>query len=62
MGLLRAGIPVLGEKPISNEIPKAREMVALAAEKAGALRDQPESPLHARGGQGQGMADQRAAR
>ncbi len=30
MGLLRAGIPVLGEKPISNELPKAREMVALA--------------------------------
>ena len=33
MALLRAGIPVLGEKPISNEIPKAREMVALAKEK-----------------------------
>ncbi len=33
MQLLRAGIPVLGEKPISNEIPKAREMVALAREK-----------------------------
>ena len=33
MALLRAGIPVLGEKPISNEIPKAREMVALAEEK-----------------------------
>jgi predicted dehydrogenase len=31
--LLSAGIPVLGEKPISNEIPKAREMVALAKEK-----------------------------
>ena len=30
MELLGAGIPVLGEKPISNEIPKAREMVALA--------------------------------
>ena len=30
MGLLHAGIPVLGEKPISNELPKAREMVALA--------------------------------
>jgi len=28
--LLGAGIPVLGEKPISNEIGKAREMVALA--------------------------------
>ncbi len=33
MELLRAGIPVLGEKPISNEIDKAREMVALAREK-----------------------------
>lgn len=33
MDLLRAGIAVLGEKPISNEIPKAREMVALAREK-----------------------------
>src|ERR1700740_1863595 len=33
MELLRAGIPVLGEKPISNEIPKAEEMVALAKEK-----------------------------
>jgi predicted dehydrogenase len=31
--LLEAGIPVLGEKPISNEISKAREMVALAKEK-----------------------------
>lgn len=31
--LLRAGIPVLGEKPISNEIAKAKEMVALAKEK-----------------------------
>jgi myo-inositol 2-dehydrogenase / D-chiro-inositol 1-dehydrogenase len=33
MELLRAGIPVLGEKPISNEIPRAKEMVALAKEK-----------------------------
>ena len=33
MALLEAGIPVLGEKPISNELPKAREMVALAKEK-----------------------------
>ena len=33
MELLGAGIPVLGEKPISNEIPKAREMVAFAKEK-----------------------------
>ena len=33
MALLGADIPVLGEKPISNEIPKAREMVALAKEK-----------------------------
>ena len=31
--LLNAGIPVLGEKPISNEISKAKEMVALAKEK-----------------------------
>jgi predicted dehydrogenase len=30
---LEAGIPVLGEKPISNEISKAKEMVALAKEK-----------------------------
>ena len=33
MTLLNAGIPVLGEKPISNEILKAKEMVALAEEK-----------------------------
>ena len=33
MTLLNAGITVLGEKPISNEIPKAREMVSLAKEK-----------------------------
>lgn len=33
MELLGAGIPVLGEKPISNEIPKARRMVALAKQK-----------------------------
>lgn len=33
MALLGAGIPVLGEKPISNRIPEAREMVALAKEK-----------------------------
>lgn len=31
--LLNAGIPVLGEKPISNQVPEAREMVALAKEK-----------------------------
>jgi myo-inositol 2-dehydrogenase / D-chiro-inositol 1-dehydrogenase len=31
--LLTAGIPVLGEKPISNEIEKAKAMVALAKEK-----------------------------
>jgi predicted dehydrogenase len=30
MELLAAGIPVLGEKPISNDISKAEEMVALA--------------------------------
>ena len=33
MALLNAGIAVLGEKPISNEISKAREMVALGREK-----------------------------
>ena len=33
MALLDAGIPVLGEKPISNRITEAREMVALAKEK-----------------------------
>ena len=32
MQLLKAGIPVLGEKPISNEIPKARRLVRLARE------------------------------
>jgi predicted dehydrogenase len=32
MQLLRAGIPVLGEKPISNRVEQAREMVALAAD------------------------------
>ena len=31
--LLNAGIPALGEKPISNEIDKAKEMVALAKKK-----------------------------
>lgn len=31
--LLTAGIPVLGEKPISNDTAKAREMVALATQK-----------------------------
>jgi predicted dehydrogenase len=33
MDLLHAGIPVLGEKPISNEIARAEEMVALARKK-----------------------------
>ena len=33
MELLRAGIQILGEKPISNEIPKAKRMVALAKKK-----------------------------
>jgi predicted dehydrogenase len=33
MEMLNAGIPVLGEKPISNEIDKAKEMVALAKAK-----------------------------
>jgi len=33
MELLEGGIPVLGEKPISNEIAKAGEMVALARKK-----------------------------
>ena len=34
MELLAAGVPVLGEKPISNKIPHAREMVALAKSKS----------------------------
>ena len=33
MEILGAGIPVLGEKPISNDVGKAAEMVALAREK-----------------------------
>ena len=33
MQLLGAGIPVLGEKPISNNLEEARQMVALAQEK-----------------------------
>ena len=33
MQLLRAGYPVLGEKPISNNVDEAAEMVALAKEK-----------------------------
>ena len=33
MELLAAGMPMLGEKPISNEIEKARKQVALAKEK-----------------------------
>jgi predicted dehydrogenase len=33
MELLNAGIPVLGEKPISNDLNKAKEMVALAKAK-----------------------------
>lgn len=33
MELLEAGIPVLGEKPISNNIEEAKKMVALAREK-----------------------------
>jgi predicted dehydrogenase len=33
MELLRGGLPVLGEKPISNDVEKARAMVALAKEK-----------------------------
>ncbi len=33
MQLLRAGYPVLGEKPISNSVAEAEEMVAQAAEK-----------------------------
>ncbi len=33
MELLSAGIPVLGEKPISNEVEKAAKMVALAKKK-----------------------------
>jgi predicted dehydrogenase len=33
MELLNAGLPLLGEKPISNELPKAKKMVALAKRK-----------------------------
>jgi predicted dehydrogenase len=33
MELLEAGLPVLGEKPISNDVSKARKMVALAKKK-----------------------------
>ena len=33
MQLLRAGVPVLGEKPISNRLDEARQMVELAREK-----------------------------
>ena len=33
ISLLSAGIAVLGEKPISNEIPKGKEMVALARQR-----------------------------
>jgi predicted dehydrogenase len=33
MALLHAGVPVLGEKPISNKLAEAEEMVALAREK-----------------------------
>lgn len=33
MELLEAGIPVLGEKPISNNLDEAKQMVALAAKK-----------------------------
>lgn len=33
MALLEAGIPVLGEKPISNKLSEAQEMVALARER-----------------------------
>jgi predicted dehydrogenase len=33
MELLKAGLHVLGEKPISNEVPKAKRMVALAKRK-----------------------------
>ena len=33
MELLKAGMTVLGEKPISNDVSKARKMVALAKKK-----------------------------
>ena len=46
MELLRAGIPVLGEKPISNDLKLAREMAVVAA--AGRRHDQ-----HASHGAGQ---------
>ena len=43
---LEAGCHVLGEKPISNEIAKAEEMVALAKAKNLRLWHQPQSPFH----------------
>jgi predicted dehydrogenase len=49
MELLQAGIPVLGEKPISNDVAKA-----------GALRNQFEPPFYAGGGQGQRVVAGRA--
>ena len=55
MELLEAGFPVLGEKPISNDIEKAKEMVALAKEKEPALWRRPEPSLHPGGKAGQGM-------
>ncbi|GIQ66171.1 hypothetical protein PACILC2_47390 [Paenibacillus cisolokensis] len=46
MRLLEAGIPVLGEKPISNRIDEGERMVELARSK-NSVRGQPEPPLHA---------------
>jgi hypothetical protein len=48
MQALDAGCHVLGEKPISNEIPKAEQMVAKAREKERVLRHQSQPPLHGR--------------
>ena len=47
MECLEAGLHVLGEKPISNNIEHAREMVAKARGKGRLLWDQPEPSLYA---------------
>ena len=58
--LLNAGVAVLGEKPISNELPKAEEMVALAREKKHPLRHQLKPPLYARRRDGERLGERGA--